>query len=121
MIYQGTILNVSDNSGAKKVSCIRLLNNRRQYGKIGDIIKVSVKNCLPNCKVKKKDMYHALIVKTKYGFWNENGFYSRFSCNSVILLSDRLEMIGTRVFGVIPRFFKNTCFKRLVSLSKFVI
>ncbi|MGX7582572.1 50S ribosomal protein L14 [Candidatus Vidania fulgoroideorum] len=120
MIFPGTILHVSDNSGAKKVLCIRIMYSKKKYGKIGDIIKICIKKCLFNGKVKKGSIYNALIVNTKKGILRKNGKI-RFEKNSVIIIDKKYEIISTRIFGIIPKEFKETIFNKIISLSDYVI
>ncbi|WP_458659091.1 50S ribosomal protein L14 [Candidatus Vidania fulgoroideorum] len=121
MIYPGTLLAVSDNSGAKKVLCIRIMYSKKKFGILGDVIKVSVKKCLFNSRVKKGNVYNALIVNTKYRIKRNSGFNLKFDKNSVIILDDKLEIISSRIFGLIPKEFKNSDFRKLISLADYVI
>ncbi|MGX7589515.1 50S ribosomal protein L14 [Candidatus Vidania fulgoroideorum] len=120
MILPGTILNVSDNSGAKKVYCIRILYSKKKYGVIGNILKICVKKCLYKSRVKKGLIYNALLVNTKKGLNRKNGNI-KFDKNSVILLDKKLDIISTRIFGVIPKEFKYSYFNKIISLSDYVV
>ncbi|MGX7576530.1 50S ribosomal protein L14 [Candidatus Vidania fulgoroideorum] len=121
MIQPGTFLKVLDNSGAKKVFCIRLLFNKKKYSNIGDIIKVSVKKSNFNGKIKKGSIYNALIVNSIYGIKRKDGTYVKFKDNSVIMLNNNFDIISSRILGIIPKEFKNTYFSKAISISKYVI
>lgn len=122
MIQTRTILDVADNSGARKVSCIRVLGgSKRKYGSIGDIIVVSVKDALPNSKIKKGDVAKAVIVRTKKEVARPDGSYIRFDTNSAVLLNDNLEPIGARIFGPVARELRNKNFMKIISLAPEVI
>lgn len=121
MIQVGTVLNVADNSGAKKAYCIRIINaSKKRYGSIGDSILVVVKSLRKkrraSSKVKKGEIYPALIVRTKKGvsFKSSDNFF--FLENSVILLNKQQKFIGTRIFGCLPKFFRFTKHMRVLSL-----
>lgn len=120
MIFPGSLLHVSDNSGAKKVLCIRILYNKKKYGSIGDILKICIKKCIYNSRVKKGIVYNALLVNTKKGILRKNGKI-KFSTNSVIILDKKLEIISTRIYGAIPKEFKNTYFNKIISLADYVV
>ena len=100
MIQTETVLNIADNSGARKVLCIKVLGgSRKRYARIGDIIKVTIKDAIPRGKVKKGDVYDALVVRTKHGVRRADGSLIRFDGNAAVLLDNKREPIGTRVFG----------------------
>ncbi|MGX7589377.1 50S ribosomal protein L14 [Candidatus Vidania fulgoroideorum] len=120
MIYSGSILYVSDNSGARKVICIKVLG-KRPYGRVGDLIKISVRKAVKNSKVKKGLIYNSVILKTKRGILRKNGTKINYLQNSVALLDEKFDFIGTRIFGIITREFKNSFFKKAISLSKYTI
>jgi len=121
MIQMQTILNVADNSGAKKVQCIKVLGgSHRRYAYIGDVIRVSIKEIIPNGKVKKGDVYFALIVRTKKGVRRPDGSIIRFDSNAVVLLNTQKQPIGTRVFGPVTRELRKL-FMKIVSLAPEVI
>ena len=104
MIQTETVLNIADNSGAKKVLCIKVLGgSRKRYARIGDIIKVTIKDAIPRGKVKKGDVYDALVVRTKHGVRRADGSLIRFDGNAAVLLDNKREPIGTRVFGPVTR------------------
>ena len=104
MIQTETVLNIADNSGARKVLCIKVLGgSRKRYARIGDIIKVTVKDAIPRGKVKKGDVYDALVVRTKHGVRRADGSLIRVDGNAAGLLDNKREPIGTRVFGPVTR------------------
>jgi len=122
MIQSFTRLNVADNSGAKEVMCIKVLGgSKRRYARIGDIIVVSVKDAMPHSKVKKGDVYKAVIVRTKKEIGRPDGSYIRFDNNSAVLLNKNLEPIGTRIFGPVARELRAKNFMKIVSLAPEVL
>lgn len=121
MIQTQSILDVADNSGARRVMCFRVFGgSRRRYANIGDIIKVSIKEALPNAKVKKGEVYDALVVRTKKGVRRQDGSLIKFDSNAVVLLNNQLQPIGTRVFGPITRELRDK-FMKIVSLAPEVL
>ena len=105
MIQMRTILNVADNSGAKRLMCIKVLGgSKRRYAAVGDVIKVSVKDAIPRGKVKKGEVYDAVVVRTKSGVRRADGSLIRFDTNAAVLLTNKLEPIGTRIFGPVTRY-----------------
>ena len=122
MIQQETILDVADNSGAKKLMCIKVLGgSRRRYASVGDIIVVSVKEAAPRSKVKKGDVKKAVVVRTKKEIRRTDGSYIRFDENSAVLISDAKEPIGTRIFGPVARELRNKKFMKIISLAPEVL
>lgn len=122
MIQQETILNVADNSGAKKLMCIKVLGgSRRRYASIGDIIVVSIKEAVPRSKVKKGDVKKAVIVRTKKEIRRSDGSYIRFDENSAVLITDAKEPIGTRIFGPVARELRGKKFMKIISLAPEVL
>ena len=122
MIQAESVLQVADNSGARKVACVKVLGgSRRRYASVGDIIVVSVKEALPNSRVKKKQLHKAVIVRTKKELSRPDGSYIRFDDNSVVLLDDAKEPIGTRIFGPVARELRAKRFMRIVSLAPEVL
>lgn len=122
MIQEQSILTIIDNSGAKKAKCIKVLNgSKKKTAKIGDFIKVVIKNANFNSKIKKGQILNALIVRTKFPFKRIDGTKLFFSDNSIILLNNQKKMIGTRVFGVLAREIKNLFFNKLILLSNYLI
>lgn len=122
MIQVETQLDVADNSGAKRVSCIKVLGgSRRRYATVGDIIVVSVKDALPNSKVKKGAVMKAVVVRTKKEVGRADGSYIKFDTNSAVLLSNQLEPVGTRIFGPVARELRQKNFMKIVSLAPEVL
>src|SRR5207237_4227753 len=115
-------LDVADNSGAKEVMCIKVLGgSKRRYAGIGDIIKVSVKDAIPRGKVKKGDVYDAVVVRTRKGVRRPDGSLIRFDGNAAVLLNNKLEPIGTRIFGPVTRELRNQQFMKIISLAPEVL
>jgi len=122
MIQENTRLNVADNSGAKKVMCIRLLGgSKKKYGSVGDIIVVSVKNAIPGGTVKKGEVSKAVIVRTSKEIRRDDGSYIRFDDNAAVLLDNQLEPRGTRIFGPVARELREKEFMKIVSLAPEVL
>ncbi len=122
MIRQETKLNVADNSGAKKIKCIRVLGGPgRQYGSVGDIIVASVKEALPNSKVKEGDVVRAVIVRTKKEISRPDGTHVRFDENAAVLINQYREPVGTRIFGPIARELRAKGFMKIISLAPEVV
>ena len=122
MIQMQSALTVADNSGAKRVQCIKVLGgSKRRYAGIGDIIKISVKEALPNSRVKKGDVYNAVIVRTKKGVRRRDGSLIRFDSNAAVLLNPQHQPIGTRIFGPVTRELRGDKFMKIVSLAPEVI
>jgi large subunit ribosomal protein L14 len=122
MIQTHTQLDVADNSGAKKVFCIRVLGGtRRRYARVGDIIVVSVKEAIPNAKVKKGDVMKAVVVRTKKEIPRPDGSYIKFDDNSTVLINQQREPVGTRIFGPVARELRAKNFMKIVSLAPEVL
>lgn len=122
MIQMGTILDVADNSGAKKIGCITILGGSTgRYGGLGDIVTASVKEALPDGTVKKGQVVRAVIVRTKKAYRRKDGSYIRFDTNSAVLVNDQGEPVGTRVFGPVARELREKRFMKIVSLAPEVI
>ena len=122
MIQMQSRLTVADNSGARELQCIKVLGgSHRRYAGIGDVIKVSIKEALPRGRVKKGDVYNALIVRTKKGVRRRDGSVLRFDSNAAVLLNNKLEPIGTRVFGTIARELRSERFMKIISLAPEVL
>ncbi len=122
MIQMQTMLNIADNSGAKKVQCIKVLGgSHRRYAGIGDVIKVSVKDAIPRGKVKKGDVYNAVVVRTKKGVRRPDGSLIRFDGNAAVLLNNQLQPIGTRIFGPVTRELRSERFMKIISLAPEVL
>ena len=122
MVQMTTILDVADNSGAKKVFCIKVLGgSKRDYASIGDIIVVSIREALPNSKVKKGDVAKAVIVRTAREVGRPDGSYIKFDGNSAVLINAQLEPIGTRIFGPVARELRGKKFMKIISLAPEVL
>lgn len=122
MIQPETRLNVADNSGAKKLYCIKVLGgSKRRYASVGDIIVVSVKEALPNSKVKKGDVMKAVVVRTVKEVGRPDGSFIKFDDNSAVLINNQKEPIGTRIFGPVARELRAKRFMKIVSLAPEVI
>ena len=122
MIQMQTVLDVADNSGARRIQCIKVLGgSKRRYAAIGDVIKVSVKDAIPRGKVKKGEMYNAVVVRTRKGIRRKDGSLIRFDGNAAVLLNARLEPIGTRIFGPVTRELRTNRFMKIVSLAPEVL
>lgn len=122
MIQMRTILNVADNSGAKKVSCIGVLGgSRKRYATVGDVITVSVKEAVPNSKVKKGDVMRAVVVRTVKEVRRPDGSYLKFDDNSAVLINNQMEPVGTRIFGPVARELRAKQFMKIISLAPEVI
>jgi large subunit ribosomal protein L14 len=122
MIQMRTILEVADNSGAKRVQCIKVLGgSRRRYAGLGDVIVVSIKEALPGTKVKKGDTAKAVVVRVKKDTPRPDGSYIRFDENSAVLINPQLEPIGTRIFGPVARELRAKKFMKIISLAPEVL
>jgi large subunit ribosomal protein L14 len=122
MIQMQTILNAADNSGARQLMCVKVLGgSRRRYANVGDVIRVSVKEAIPRGKVKKGEMYHAVVVRTRKGVRRPDGSLIRFDSNAAVLLNNQLQPIGTRIFGPVTRELRGAEFMKIVSLAPEVL
>ncbi|MFQ5995377.1 MAG: 50S ribosomal protein L14 [Acidiferrobacterales bacterium] len=122
MIQMQSVLSVADNSGAKKVKCIKVLGgSRRRYAGIGDVIKVSVKEAIPRGRVKKGDIYVAVIVRSRKGVRRNDGSVIRFDKNAAVLLTPQLQPVGTRIFGPVTRELRTQNFMKIISLAPEVL
>ncbi len=122
MIQMQSTLSAADNSGAKELMCIKVLGgSKRRYAAIGDIIKVAVKDAIPRGKVKKGEVYNAVVVRTAKGVRRGDGSLIRFDGNAAVLLNNKLEPIGTRIFGPVTRELRSERFMKIVSLAPEVI
>ena len=118
MIQMQSTLGVADNTGARSVMCIKVLGgSKRRYAGIGDIIKVSIKDAAPRGRVKKGDVYNAVVVRTAKGVRRADGSLIRFDGNAAVLLNNKLEPIGTRIFGPVARELRDKGFGRILSLA----
>lgn len=122
MIQMQSELDVADNSGAKRVMCIKVLGgSHRRYARIGDVIRVSVKDAAPRSKVKKGDVYFAVIVRTKQALKRQDGSAIRFDSNAAVILNNQLQPIGTRIFGPVTRELRGEKFMKIISLAEEVL
>jgi large subunit ribosomal protein L14 len=122
MIQMQSTLDVADNSGARRLMCIKVLGgSKRRYANIGDIIKVSIKEAIPRGKVKKGDVYNAVVVRTRKGVRRPDGSLIRFDGNAAVLLNNQLQPIGTRIFGPVTRELRTENFMRIISLAPEVL
>ena len=116
------MLTAADNSGARRVMCIKVLGgSKRRYARIGDIIKVTVKDAIPRGKVKKGEVYDAVVVRTRSGVRRSDGSLIRFDGNAAVLLTPKMEPIGTRIFGPVTRELRTERFMKIVSLAPEVL
>jgi large subunit ribosomal protein L14 len=122
MVQMKTVLTVADNSGARKVSCIKVLGgSRRRYATVGDVVVVAVREAIPNAKVKKGDVARAVIVRTSKEISRPDGSYIRFDDNSAVLIDNQREPIGTRIFGPVARELRARKFLKIISLAAEVL
>ena len=121
MIYPQTILTVADNTGAKKVMCIRILGGNKKYAEIGDTIIAVVKEALPNMPIKRSDVVRAIVVRTKKTIRRQDGMYIRFDDNAAVIVNADNNPRGTRVFGPIAREIRDKNFSKIVSLAPEVL
>ncbi|SDV51368.1 50S ribosomal protein L14 [Chitinasiproducens palmae] len=122
MIQTETRLEVADNTGAREVMCIKVLGgSKRRYADIGDVIKVSVKEATPRGRVKKGEIYNAVVVRTAKGVRRQDGSLIKFDGNAAVLLNTKLEPIGTRIFGPVTRELRSERFMKIVSLAPEVL
>ena len=122
MIQMQSMLDVADNSGARRVMCIKVLGgSHRRYANIGDVIKVSVKEAIPRGKVKKGDVLNAVVVRTRKGVRRPDGSLIKFDGNAAVILNNNLQPIGTRIFGPVTRELRGDKFMKIVSLAPEVL
>ena len=122
MIQMRSMLNAADNSGARTVMCIKVLGgSKRRYATVGDVIKVSIKDAIPRGKVKKGEVYDAVVVRTRRGVRRADGSLIKFDGNAAVLLTPKLEPIGTRIFGPVTRELRTERFMKIVSLAPEVL
>ena len=122
MIQMQTVLDAADNSGARRLMCIKVLGgSHRRYAHVGDVIKVSVKEAIPRGKVKKGEVYSAVVVRTRKGVRRSDGSVIRFDGNAAVLLNSQLQPIGTRIFGPVTRELRSERFMKIVSLAPEVL
>lgn len=122
MIQMQSSLEVADNSGARSVMCIKVLGgSHRRYANIGDVIKVSVKDAIPRGRVKKGEVYNAVVVRTRKGVRRADGSVIRFDGNAAVILNNQLQPVGTRIFGPVTRELRSERFMKIVSLAPEVL
>ena len=122
MIQMESSLDVADNSGARRVQCIKVLGgSKRRTANLGDVIVVSIKDAIPRGRVKKGDVHHAVIVRTAHGIKRGNGEKIRFDSNAVVLISKQGEPIGTRIFGPVTRELRSKGYMKIISLAAEVL
>lgn len=122
MIQMQSVLDVADNSGAKKLLCVKVLGgSRRRYATVGDVVVVSIREAMPNAKVKKGDVARAVIVRTAKEIPRADGSYIRFDNNSAVLVTAQNEPVGTRIFGPVARELRSKRFMKIVSLAPEVL
>ena len=122
MIQMQTMLDAADNSGARRLMCVKVLGgSKRRYANVGDVIKVSIKEAIPRGKVKKGEVYSAVVVRTRNGVRRGDGSLIRFDGNAAVLLNAQLQPIGTRIFGPVTRELRGLKFMKIVSLAPEVL
>jgi large subunit ribosomal protein L14 len=122
MIQLRSRLQAADNSGARELMCIKVMGGtRRRYAGVGDVIKVSIKDAIPRGKVKKGEVYDAVVVRTRRGVRRGDGSLIRFDGNAAVLLTNKLEPIGTRIFGPVTRELRSVAFMKIISLAPEVL
>ena len=122
MIQVQTMLDVADNSGARRVQCIKVLGgSKRRYAGIGDIIKISIKEAIPNSRVRKGELFNAVVVRTRHGVRRPDGSLIRFDRNAAVLLNVQNQPIGTRIVGPVTRELRSEKFMRIISLAPEVL
>ena len=122
MIQMQSMLDVADNTGARRVMCIKVLGgSKRRYAHIGDVIKVTIKDAAPRGRVKKGEVYSAVVVRTRQGVRRDDGARVRFDGNAAVLLNNKLEPIGTRIFGPVPRELRAKNHMKIISLAPEVL
>jgi large subunit ribosomal protein L14 len=122
MIQMQTVLDAADNSGARRLMCVKVLGgSKRRYASVGDVIKVSIKEAIPRGKVKKGEVYDAVVVRTRKGVRRPDGSVIRFDSNAAVLLNNQLQPIGTRIFGPVTRELRGEQFMKIISLAPEVL
>ncbi len=116
------MLDVADNSGARRVQCIKVLGgSKRRYAGIGDIIKITIKEAIPNSRVRKGELFNAVVVRTRHGVRRPDGSLIRFDRNAAVLLNEQKQPVGTRIFGPVTRELRSEQFMRIISLAPEVL
>ncbi len=122
MIQMQSMLDAADNSGARRMMCVKVLGgSKRRYAKIGDVIKVTIKEAIPRGKVKKGEVYNAVVVRTRKGVRRPDGSAIRFDGNAAVILNNQLQPLGTRIFGPVTRELRSEKFMKIVSLAPEVL
>ncbi|HTK97249.1 MAG TPA: 50S ribosomal protein L14 [Pseudomonadales bacterium] len=122
MIQSESMLDVADNSGARRVMCIKVLGgSKRRYAGIGDVIKVTIKEAIPRGRVKKGQVMNAVVVRTKHGIRRQDGSLIKFDQNAAVLLTPQMQPVGTRIFGPVTRELRTESFMRIISLAPEVL
>ncbi len=121
MITEETCLNVADNTGAQKAKCFRILGQKKRYGYIGDLIRVAIREVRPGGMVKKGEVRLAVIVRTRFPIRRADGSLLRFDSNAVVLVDDKMNPMGTRIFGPVARELRDTPFAKIISLAPEVL
>lgn len=121
MIREETLLNVADNTGARFAKCFRILGQRKRCGYIGDLIKVAIRDAQPDSMVKKGEVKLAVIVRTKHPIGRPDGSHLRFDSNAVVLIDEKMNPLGTRIFGPVARELRDKNFAKIISLAPEVI
>ena len=122
MIQMQSMLDAADNSGARRLMCVKVLGgSKRRYANVGDVIKVSIKEAIPRGKVKKGEVYNAVVVRTRKGVRRDDGSLIRFDGNAAVLLNAQLQPVGTRIFGPVTRELRGRKFMKIVSLAPEVL
>ncbi|HIF79360.1 MAG TPA: 50S ribosomal protein L14 [Gammaproteobacteria bacterium] len=122
MIQVETMLDVADNSGARRVQCIKVLGgSKRRYAGVGDIIKITIKEAIPNSRVRKGELFNAVVVRTRHGVRRPDGSLIRFDHNAAVLLNEQKQPVGTRIFGPVTRELRSEQFMRIISLAPEVL
>jgi large subunit ribosomal protein L14 len=122
MIQAETMLDVADNSGARRVQCIKVLGgSKRRYAGVGDIIKITIKEAIPNSRVRKGELFNAVVVRTRHGVRRPDGSLIRFDRNAAVLLNEQKQPVGTRIFGPVTRELRSEQFMRIISLAPEVL
>ena len=121
MITEETCLDVADNTGARKAKCFRILGQRKRYGHLGDLIKVAIREAQPGGLVKKGEVRLAVIVRTRFPIRRSDGSQLRFDSNAVVLVDDKMNPLGTRIFGPVARELRDTPFAKIITLAPEVL
>lgn len=122
MIQMQSMLDAADNSGARRLMCVKVLGgSKRRYARVGDVIKVTIKEAIPRGKVKKGELYNAVVVRTRKGVRRPDGSLIRFDSNAAVLLNNQLQPIGTRIFGPVTRELRGERFMKIISLAPEVL